>query len=43
MIFLRSEPTFQRRYSSSTHGTAGAKKEEGYGAGTPLGQRVSIE
>ncbi|KAI0721710.1 hypothetical protein C8T65DRAFT_203108 [Cerioporus squamosus] len=37
------EPTFQRRYSSSTHGTAGAKKEEGYGAGTPLGQRVSIE
>ncbi|RPD66069.1 hypothetical protein L227DRAFT_648858 [Lentinus tigrinus ALCF2SS1-6] len=37
------EPTFQRRYSSSTHGTAGAKKEEGYGAGAPLGQRVSIE
>ena len=43
VIFPHSEPTFQRRYSSSTHGTAGAKKEEGYGAGTPLGQRVSIE
>ncbi|KAL1947786.1 hypothetical protein VTO73DRAFT_13510 [Trametes versicolor] len=36
--------TFRRRYSSSTPGTAGAKKEDGgYGSGAPLGQRVSIE
>ncbi|KAI0374822.1 hypothetical protein BV20DRAFT_961008 [Pilatotrama ljubarskyi] len=36
--------TFRRRYSSSTHGTAGAKKEDGgYGSGAPLGPRVSIE
>lgn len=36
--------TFRRRYSSSTPGTAGAKKEDGgYGSGAPLDQRVSIE
>ncbi|KAI0709129.1 hypothetical protein C8Q76DRAFT_742333 [Earliella scabrosa] len=36
-------PAFQRQYSSSTPGTTGGKKEEGYAAGTPLGTRVSIE
>ncbi|KAI0807376.1 hypothetical protein C8Q74DRAFT_1362887 [Fomes fomentarius] len=35
------EPAFQRHYLST--GTPGAKKEEGYGAGASLGQRVSIE
>ena len=41
-LSLPPSATTARPYSTAP-GATGAKKEEGYGAGAPLGPRVSIE